>query len=263
MQNSCLIIMPQGDPNGYPQGHVGRVYDFVIVPACRMAGYFPTRADTTTYKDPLESVKEMVDSDIVLCDLSANNTNALYALAIRHVLNLPVVLAKDVKSIVAFAANELGVVEYDESLRIDTVQKAIEALSEALKNAMTTKKSRHELLDRLSIGLPPVYAPSPLPEVMMSAETSTNETTSQVETESKETHLPIISPLPDYVGEPYTEAQIGKLKAGDAFFHLNHGKGKVNFVKKMGKDNVANVQFDSGTKLLVLLASDFFRRVKE
>lgn len=262
--------MPTGEPNGYPQGHINRVYDFVIVPACRLAGYWPTRADNATYNEPLTAIKEMVDSEIVICDLSANNDNALYALAIRHALGLPILLVKDIKSVIAFAASELGVVEYDESLRIDTVQKASTDISEAIKKAMETKKERHELLDRLNIGLSPVITASSFPDMNTqtgdASESLTDDTakTEEEDEEEPEIHYPIISPLPDYVGDPLTEDQMAKLKSGDVFFHLNHGRGTVKFVnKKIGKDHVAKVQFESGTKLLVLAASDFYRSIKD
>lgn len=253
--------MPSGEPSGYPQGHVNRVYDFVIVPACRMAGYWPTRADLTTYADPLEAVKELVDSDIVLCDVSAKNSNALYAISVRHALSLPVTIIKDTQSSFPFGLTDLGVIGYDESLRIDTVQKAIEVTSEALKNAVESKKERYELLNRLEIGLPEVQAP-----VVFETNTYSSQGSQEIDEEKskpKEPRLPIISPLPDYVGDAFTEEQIDQLKAGDTFFHLNHGKGKINFVKKSGKEKLANIAFDSGTKLLVLVASDFFRRIKD
>src|SRR6267378_1292175 len=131
MDHSCFIIMPQDEPSGYAQGHFNRVYDYVIVPACRVAGFWPSRADLATYDNSLAVVKDIVDSEIALCDLSANNSNALYGLAIRRALSLPVTMVKDMKSIVMFDTSEVGLVEYDESLRIDTVQKTIEILGEA------------------------------------------------------------------------------------------------------------------------------------
>ena len=102
MDLRCFVIMPQSEPNGYAQGHFNRVYDYVIVPACRAAGYWPTRADNATYDNPLTVVKDIIDSEIALCDLSANNSNALYGLAIRQALGLPVTLVKDKKSFVMF-----------------------------------------------------------------------------------------------------------------------------------------------------------------
>lgn len=262
MDNRCLVIMPSGDPSGYAQGHFGRVYDYVIVPACRAAGYWPSRIDAATSDKPFDIVKNIVDAEIVLCDLSASNAEALYGLAVRQSLDLPVTLVKDLKSFVLFNASDFDTIEYDESLRIDTVQKAIEVLGEAIKKAVTNKKERHQLLNRLSIGLPQ-FTPQSTSFEATASETLEPMQEETKKKESKEPKLPIISPLPDYVGDPFTEEQIAKLKAGDTLFHLNHGKGKVDFVKNMGKDRMASIKFESGTKLLVLIASDFFRTIEK
>jgi hypothetical protein len=261
MDNRCFIIMPPGEPNGYSQGHFSRVYDYVIMPACRAAGYWPTHPDSERLDNPMDSIKNIIDSEIVLCDLSANNSNALYGLAVRHSLDLPVIAIKDLKSIIMFDATEFGLVEYDDSLRIDTVQKAIETLSGALRKSVESKKERHQLLDRFSIGLPQ-FTPQPIVNEEVSFSAPIDQSI-QEETKPKEPRLPIISPLPDYVGDPFTIEQIGKLKAGDYLFHLNHGKGKLNFVKDAGKDKLGSIQFESGAKFLVLIASDFFRTIKE
>src|SRR5258708_31431519 len=220
MENRCLIIMPPAEPSGYPQGHFNRVYDYVIVPACRAAGFWPTRSDSEKYDNPLDAVKSIIDSEVVLCDLSASNSNALYGLAVRHSLDLPVTVVKDTKSIVMFDASAFGLVEYDESLRIDTVQKEIEVLGEALRKAVDHKKERHQLLNRLSIGLPQFTAPSQVADITPAPE-PIEEPVRQEEPKSKGPSLPIISPLPDYVGSPFTEEQIVKLKVEDSIFNLH------------------------------------------
>lgn len=262
MENRCFIIMPPGEPSGYSQGHFNRVYDYVIVPACRAAGFWPTRSDSATHDNPLDVVKDIVDSAIVLCDLSANNSNALYGLAVRQSLDLPVALVKDMKTIVIFGANDFGLMEYDESLRIDTVQREVEILGEVLKKAVETKKERHQLLNRLSIGLPQVTPQNIMVDTEITSSSSI-ETVQEEETKLKEPRLPIISPLPDYVGDPFTEEEISKLKAGNFLFHLNHGKGKINFVKNTGRDKLTSIEFESGTKLLVVAVSDFFRKINK
>ena len=248
--------MPPGEPSGYSQGHFGRVYEYVIVPACRAAGYWPTRSDTVKYDNPLDAVKDIVDSEVVLCDLSANNSDALYGLAVRQALDLPVVSAKDTKTIVIFGANDFGLLEYDESLRIDTVQKATEVIGEALRKAVENKKERHQLLNRLSIGLPKV-----VPSLTLDTDTSSDQPIE--EPKAKEPSLPKISPLPDYVGEPFTEKEIDKLKVGDFLFHLNYGKGKVALIKNIGKDKLTSIEFESGTKVLMVAVSDFFRKINK
>jgi hypothetical protein len=258
MDNQCFIIMPSGEPNGYPQGHFSRVYDYVIVPACRAAGYWPLRSDATSYENPLDILKKILDSEIVICDVSAGNTYAPYGMAVRHSLDLPITVIKDTKSFITYDASSMNLVEYDESLRIDTVQKAIETIGEALKKTAENKKDRHALLTNLGIGLP-AYTPSLNLETEVAPTPIADD--EQEDAKAKEPRLPIISPLPDYVGDPFNEEEIGKVKMGDFLFHLNHGKGKVNFIKNAGKEKLASIQFDSGTKLLVLAVSNFYRKI--
>ena len=209
------------------------------------------------YDNPLDAIKDIVDSEVVLCDLSANNSDALYGLAVRQSLDLPVVSVKDLKTIVIFGANDFGLLEYDDSLRIDTVQKEVEILGDALRKAVENKKERHQLLNRLSIGLPKVD-----PSLTVDTDTSSDEPV-QEEPKAKEPMLSKISPLPDYVGDPFNEDEIGKLKGGSFLFHLHYGKGKLNFVKNSGKEKLASIEFDSGTKLLVLMVSDYFRKISK
>jgi len=130
-------------------------------------------------------------------------------------------------------------------------------LGDALRKAVENKKERHQLLNRLSIGLPKVD-----PSLTVDTDTSSDEPV-QEEPKAKEPMLSKISPLPDYVGDPFNEDEIGKLKGGSFLFHLHYGKGKLNFVKNSGKEKLASIEFDSGTKLLVLMVSDYFRKISK
>jgi hypothetical protein len=173
-------------------------------------------------------------------------------MAVRKALGLPVILVKDSQSILSFSTVEFSIVEYDESLRIDTVQKEVAELSEALKSAGDSSVPKHELL--VQLGLP------------LSGESASDsihgEYESQHAEESKHV-LPIISPLPEYVGDPLTEEELGELKDGDEFFHLNHGLGKVVVVKKSGNVKVAKVEFDSAARMIILGASNLLRKIEQ
>ena len=251
MEKKCFIIMPLGDPEGYAKGHFNRVYQYIIVPACRLAGFSPARADDPTANDQaLDIIKNMIESDIVICDLSSTFSSALYGFAIRQGVNLPVTLMKDTKTLLAFDFQLFGDVEYDESLRIDTVQQEIETLSEALKKNFANKAETNSLLSRLGIGAAQPAAPRYEPEPV------------ENENIKKESQLPIISPLPDFVGDPITQHdEIDKLKVGDFLFHMNYGKGEIRTLKKMAKDKLAEVHFESGSKTLVLVTSGIWRKI--
>ena len=252
MENRCLIFLPTLEPAGYAAGHFGRVYDYVIVPACRLAGVWPERADNLN-DSPVDVIKTIIESDVAICDVSANHVTGLYALAIRQALNLPVVFIKDGRTTFSFYGSESGEVMYDDSLRIDTVQKATEALGEALKNALTKLGEGNPVFNRLGIDLAkpkvveatPVFEPIPLAESVA----------------PKEKSLPVISPIPDYVGDVLTEDDIEKLKPGDFVFHINHGKGELKTARRMSGDKIAEVSFDTGTKVVMLVTNGVLRRV--
>ncbi len=244
--------MPTGDSEGYAQGHFNRVYQYIIVPACKSAGFVPMRIDDpTVISSPPDVMKTIIDSDIAICDLSSNNAHALYGFTIRYAINLPVALIKDSKTNLMIDIKEFGAVEYDESLRIDTVQNEIETLSEALKKTFANKVEINSLLNRLNIGS------SQVPRAM-----NVTESINQGEnTEKKESPLPIISPLPGFVGDPVTQVEIDKLKVGDFLFHINYGKGEIITLSKMAKDKVAKVRFESDSKMLVLMTSGIWRTI--
>ncbi len=263
MEKKCIIIMPVSDPVGYAPGHFKRVYDYIVAPACRMAGFWPTRADDPAANDKaLDIIKNITDSDIAICDLSSNNSNSLYGMAIRQALNLPLILIKDMKTQIMSDTQEFSEVEYDESLRIDTVQKEVETLRETMEKIYAGKGDKNSLLSRFGIG--PGRLPQP-PIVLI--ETDVISKDEPVEPEPvepaapKEKHLPVISPLPGFVGNPITDVEIEKLKVGDFLFHMNYGKGEIKTVRKIAKDKMAEVLFESGSKTLVLGTSGILRKI--
>jgi hypothetical protein len=263
MEKKCFIIMPLSEQDGYAKGHFNRVYQYILVPACRLAGFSPIRVgDPSISESPLDIINTMIESDIVICDLSANDSHALYGFAIRQATGLPVTLIKDLKTNVSANIPEYAKVEYDDSLRIDTVQNEIETLSEALKKAYDDKGESNPLLSQLNIGsarVPELNIPA---YTVYTIDSSAEPSQEGGEEEEKAAPLPIISPLPDYVGEPLTQHDIDRLKVGDFFFHMNYGKGEILTINKQTRNLLVKVYFESGAKIFVLHPSDIFRKIK-
>lgn len=142
--NKCFIVMPISDPSGYDKGHFGRVYEHLIKPACEEAGLVPLRADEVKNTNfiILDILKRVVTADIVVCDLSAKNPNVLYELGIRQAFDLPVVLIKDTQTDRIFDIQGVRTVDYDESLRIDSVGRDIKMLVKSISE--TQEKHEHD-----------------------------------------------------------------------------------------------------------------------
>lgn len=131
---TCFVIMPISEVHGYDSGHFARVYEHVLKPAISRAGYNAIRADDTNKTDyiVIGIIRKIIDSEMVLCDYSARNPNVMYELGIRHAFNKPVVLIKDRMTDKVFDIQGLRFHEYDNTLRIDSVEKDIEKISKAI-----------------------------------------------------------------------------------------------------------------------------------
>jgi hypothetical protein len=135
----CFVIMPISDISGYEAGHFGRVYEYLLKPAIVSAGFTPLRSDDTSKTDYIVVgiVQRVVESPMVLCDFSARNPNVLYELGIRHAFNRPVTLIRDTRTDKVFDIQGLRYIEYDASLRIDSVHKDVAKISTAIKETAT------------------------------------------------------------------------------------------------------------------------------
>ncbi|MCK8492877.1 hypothetical protein M0L20_13500 [Spirosoma sp. RP8] len=140
-EKTCFVIMPIADVKEYATGHFRRVYDHIISKASVRAGFAPkvasdVKSANLIFTDILERI---LNADMVICDLSTRNPNVLYELAIRQCFDLPVVLIKDDETKETFDIQGIRYIEYDKELRIDLVGKAVDELTEAIKETYDKK----------------------------------------------------------------------------------------------------------------------------
>ena len=266
--------MPISDSDEYPQGHFSRVYEHIIKPACELAGFRPIRADDimTTNYIALDVIKNIIDCDMAICDLSSLNPNVLYELGIRQSFNLPVTLIKDTKTKRIFDIQGFRDVEYDESLRIDTVETTVEDLSQVLKNTHENKSIEINSLISL-LGIEPAKISdktkiSADTELILNSLTSLEKRLTQIEMKPKPVPPPIptIFPVPEDVGEPLTPLDIDALKIGDQLFHPRFGKGTIATLRPFSGSNsrkIAQIKFENGVPRQVVVQADGnFRKIK-
>lgn len=133
-EKTCFVIMPISDHAEYAKGHFNRVYEYLIKPAVIEAGFIPKRADDTkrTNMIALEIVKDVIESDMAICDLSSRNPNVLYEAGLRQAFNKPLTFIKDLTTPRIFDIQNFRDVEYDASLRIDLINNTIPSIAEAI-----------------------------------------------------------------------------------------------------------------------------------
>ncbi|MBJ2250533.1 hypothetical protein JFT59_04860 [Pseudomonas sp. MF6784] len=156
--NSCFIIMPIADMEGYEPGHFSRVYEHLIKPACFNAGFEPHRADFVDASNYIiiDILRKILDSDLVVCDLSGRNPNVLYELGVRQAFNLPTVLIKDAKTPKIFDIQGLRYTEYNDSLRIDEVEKERERIKAAITATASNPNDVNSMIQLLGVKSAPL-----------------------------------------------------------------------------------------------------------
>ena len=163
----CFVVMPISDAEPYSTGHFRRVYDFIIKPACSLAGFIPVRADDVNQTNHivLDVLRQLIDADMTLCDLSGRNPNVLYELGIRQAFNRPVCLIKDAATPRIFDIQGLRDIEYDESLRVDMISSTVSQIADSLKKTRAAHgRSEHvnSLVQLLGVSAAPLPQASEL-----------------------------------------------------------------------------------------------------
>lgn len=153
----CFVMMPFGESGNYQAGHFKRVFEYLIKPACKDAGFVARRVDENSKTSiiMLEILEMIVTCDIAICDMSTRNPNVFYELGLRQAFDKKCVLIKDNNTDYPFDVNMLRVVEYDASLRVDLVKSKIQELAQAIREtADSNEHDGNSLVQLLSIKQP-------------------------------------------------------------------------------------------------------------
>ena len=123
MEKTCFVMMPIADHPDYDIGHFDRVYEYLIKPACIAAGFKPSRADENKASNMImfDILKNIVECDIAICDLSSKNANVFYELGLRQAFNKKTILITDGIDKPPFDIASFRYSNYSPSLRVDTV----------------------------------------------------------------------------------------------------------------------------------------------
>jgi hypothetical protein len=90
---SCFVIAPIGDPGGPIRKRSDQVLRHLIRPVLEPLGYSVTRADEISQPGMItrQVTQRVLESSVVVADLTGHNPNVFYELAIRHAIKKPLV----------------------------------------------------------------------------------------------------------------------------------------------------------------------------
>ena len=88
---TCFVIAPIGESGSDTRERSDLVLEHIIGPAVKRFGYTPVRADEIDRPGIITSqvIQHVLDSPLVIADLTERNPNVFYELAIRHLTRKP------------------------------------------------------------------------------------------------------------------------------------------------------------------------------
>jgi len=260
--------MPISDTDPYLTGHFKRVYEYIIKPACLNAGFQPLRADDVlnTNYIALDIIKQIINSDMAICDLSSRNPNVLYELGIRQSFNLPVTLIRDTRTNRIFDVQGFRDIEYDEHLRIDNVECCTAILSETIKNTYETKGQEiNSLVSLLGIHAAKVAQNVEISkdtELILNSISNINSRISQIESAfSAKESLALMPSEPSGVWKELSAEEQNELTPGDTIEHFKFGKGNVIRVYGSPVNRIADIYFAAGHQKSIMLNFTKFKQL--
>lgn len=136
---TCLVISPVGDPGTDARRRADQVFKHIIEPVVSVLGYRAKRADEMGLGGMITGrlLAAVVDSDLVVADLTDHEASVFYALAIRHAAQRPAVQLIDSAQRPPFDLSDMRTVHLDIH-DLDSAEEARGQLEDQIERANTS-----------------------------------------------------------------------------------------------------------------------------
>ena len=154
MDKTCFMITPIGKEGTDVRKNADEVMEYIICPVCQTFGYSVVRADKMANSGLITKaiIEQIISADLVIADLTGNNPNVFYELAIRHSYRKPAIqiIKGDVE--IPFDVSNMRTISYDTTLSgANLAKKEIEAMLTAIENGETVHNPVSEVSTLLNL----------------------------------------------------------------------------------------------------------------
>ncbi|UAY36461.1 hypothetical protein LAJ61_07185 [Moraxella osloensis] len=151
---TCFVISQIGEENSTQRLEADKVLKYVIKPSLEELGYKVVRADESTEAGSISKsvIQSVIESDLVIADLTNHNPNVFYELAIRHAIAKPFIQIIQKSQKIPFDIYDIRTIQYE--LDLEGAEKAKQSIIEFAKSL--------EGLDRVETPVTEVVALSSL-----------------------------------------------------------------------------------------------------
>lgn len=139
-EKTCFVICPIGEANSEIRKRSDQVFKHIISPAVEPLKYTPIRADQISEPGIITSqvIQHVVESKLVIADLSGHNPNVFYELAIRHAITEPLVQLISKGEQIPFDVAGTRTIQFDIH-DLDNVQETKQELINQIKSVESGK----------------------------------------------------------------------------------------------------------------------------
>ena len=137
MDKVCFLISPIGKDGSVVRTNADEVMKYIVEPACATFNYKVIRADKMSNTGLITKaiIEQIISADIVIADLTDNNPNVFYELAIRHSYRKPAIQIVKGEVNIPFDIANMRTISYDTSLSgAESAKKEIKAMMSSIEN---------------------------------------------------------------------------------------------------------------------------------
>jgi hypothetical protein len=133
-QKICFVVGPLGDPDSDTRVHADWVLEEIIEPVLsKFSGFTVVRADQIAPPGMIDAqvIQHLLDSALVIADLSKENPNAFYEIGIRHMAQKPIIHMQLIEEKIPFDVSLYRTLKFSRTKPSD-LRKAREELQRAV-----------------------------------------------------------------------------------------------------------------------------------
>lgn len=137
-KSSCFVICPIGAKDSDTRKRSDQILKYIIRPVVESLGFKkPVRADHLSQPGEITTqvIQQIVDADLIIADLTDSNPNVFYELAIRHMIEKPLVQIIEEGHKLPFDVASSRTIDIDHK-NLDSVNEAQEELRRQIEHVM-------------------------------------------------------------------------------------------------------------------------------
>lgn len=137
----CFVICPIGKDDSVIRKRSNYTFEFIIEPIVKKYGYLPKRADHIKESGMIthQIVSQIIESPLVIADLTDANPNVYYELAIRHIVQKPYIQMIKADQKPQFDIDGMRTIFFDFDVELEIINRAKKELEDQIKTIETGK----------------------------------------------------------------------------------------------------------------------------